>query len=734
MSIVTSSPSNDDNTGLLQLLTEDWDDTKRTLVNDSKWTKDYLTRLTSLSLEELIQEPSLLRSNQQQLQQEAQQLAFTEYPSFLHAESCRRGFGSTLDDVDQHLNELLSEAAPALQQACEAFTSQAKDIVQERAKMTRVLEHQLVLMDLIELPQLMDTCVWNEYYAEAMDLAAHVRLLQVRYPLPVIRTIQEQVQQSSDLMLIQLVSHLRQPIKLAAAMNVIGYLRRMDAFNSENELRVVFLRCRHSYLEQRLERIKKPLADNPTTIVSLSSPTTTTTTTTTRTTSTNSQETFDYLKRYVDVMREQMFEMATQYMSVFSSKENDTLFVDYMTHLVTRMEHTLKEHLGYIDDTSALASLLTQLQYCGMSLGRVGLDFRQLFVGLFEKAMQPLVLRLTDQATTLLSTDTLQASTEDQVLPSTWLNTNHGDDRSSMEKDNHSRQQHPYQPPLLLVDYPCLAIFTNGILTALNALRLLPAIGSFSIMTQHLDACLLEVAGALKQYADQVTAQAGHEEITFVEMFTAAYVRCCVPFLQRCLIEGIYGRSVEDMNTATQDIQRLLHNYLVTTTEDKNNDRGDDDDDDVKRNGDDTNKDEQQQHTNNNDDLLTDTAKFQNEDNQALDDGETNAESKGENAEQNDHNDNEQPLENADSSSLVEDQQQELPSDNGMASQERYKQDRNDDSKKEDIGTMDDQMKPQLCSIDDAFKKDDNHESKDTQPVLDDSIEDEPSNDTPSIQ
>lgn len=548
MSVAISSPS-DDNTGLLQLLTEDLDESTRLLIQKSPRTSDYLTHLTGLSLDELVREPMTLRTNQAQIKREAQQLTYSDYPAFLHAESCRRALGTTLDNLEDDCGRLLNTTTHSLEHACETFLTEAKTIVHERNKMTKVLEHQHVLTDLLELPQLMDTCVWNGYYAEAMDLAAHVRLLQVRYPhLPVVETIQTQVQASSDLMLIQLISHLRQPIKLAAAMNVIGCLRRMDVFASERELRMVFLRCRHSCMQQRLEKIKKPINDTATGTTGATVATTISTNT--------SQESFDYLKRYVDVMREQMFEMATHYMSIFSSKETDTLLPDYMTQLVMQIQQTLKDHLASIDDTSALASLLTQLQYCGMSLGRVGLDFRSLFVKSFEQAVLPLIVRTMDQATETLSIDTLQASTRDLVLPSTWLNNT----TQSVSDTTTTGASNPYQPPALLVYYPCLAIFTNGILTALNALRLLPAISLCSTVKQHLDACLLDIANSMKLYGDQVLV-ANPEEAPLVESFVAAYARCCAPFLQRCLVEGIFGYPV----VSQLGLEDMLKDHLVST-------------------------------------------------------------------------------------------------------------------------------------------------------------------------
>ncbi|KAG0164621.1 hypothetical protein DFQ28_003376 [Apophysomyces sp. BC1034] len=518
----TATAGFDGNDDLLNLLTESWDDQQRDAVHTSPWTRDYLTRLTSLPLDQLVREPVDLRTEQVKMQRDAQQLAFRDYPAFIHAQSCRHQVDETLDGLGGHLDNFVS-AIPSLQEACESFATQAKAITEERNKITRVLEHQNVLVDLLEIPQLMETCVWNGYYSEAMDLASHVRLLLMRYPLPVIRSIQQQVQASSDLMLTQLISHLRRPIKLAATMSVVGYLRRMDAFASEDELRILFLRCRHDFLEQRIER-----------------------------TASEYKEGADYLKRYVDVMREQMFEITTQYMSVFSNENQEPMMLlsDYMVHLITSMQSTLSHHLRQIEDTSALASLLTQLQYCGMSLSRVGLDFRHLFVHVFEEAVRPLILKWIDEATSNL----VRMLTDEA---NTWISSA----KLSIQTQQDDTKRNAYQPPMLLVDYLPLAVFTNNILSSFNALRVLPAVSLFAPVQNHLDACFLEIGNALKQCVDYHSDS--EAESAFLLSFASAYVRCCVPFLRGCLRDGLYGGVIGDDRTdIDQDLEKLLQNHL----------------------------------------------------------------------------------------------------------------------------------------------------------------------------
>ncbi|CAO3648551.1 unnamed protein product [Mucor fragilis] len=537
MSIATSTSTSfeDSNDELLKLITDSWDTPLKNTIETSKWTRDYLTKLTSLPLDSLLHEPTELREEQAKAKRDAQQLAFRDYPCFLHAQTCRHQVEETLDGLDVHLGELLS-SVPELREACEIFSQQAKEIKEERAKITRVLEHQNVLTDLLEIPQLMETCVWNGYYSEAMDLASHVRLLQVRYPLSTVKSIHQQVQSSSDLMLVQLISHLRKPIRLAAAMNVVGFLRRMDVFDSETELRMVFLRCRHDFLQQRLARIKRDMSEES---------------------RQRSSDAFEYLKKFIDVMREQMFEIGTQYISVFSN-EQGTLLSDYMVHVIELIKTALDTYLPMIEDTSALTSLLTQLQYCGMSLGRIGLDFRHIFVHSFEEAVQPMILRWIDSATEDLVQKITKASHE-STAPSAWMSSKITSQSSSNDNRDEAKR-HAFQPPMLLVSYPSLAIFTNGILSAFNALRLLPAISLYIPIQNHLEACFLEIGTSLRQYCDQAASYTP-DEITYLQSYSAAYVRCCLPYLKSCLVDGIYGNLLMP-SAADEDMEALLDAYL----------------------------------------------------------------------------------------------------------------------------------------------------------------------------
>jgi conserved oligomeric Golgi complex subunit 8 len=572
---LTARPNLEDNDELFTRLALQLTGNQKQLIEASQWARDYVATLTSMSLEDLHAQPHKLTQEDSAVEREIMTLAFKEYPTFIRAEKCRSDIGDSFVKMEDQLNNL-SQSLPDFEQLCKEFTTEAKVLTEERKKTEKVLEDLDVLVDIFEIPQLMDTCVRNGYYSEAMDLTAHVSLLLMRYNnISIIQNIHEKVQRSSDMMLIQLISLLRGPIKLPAAMNVIGYLRQMSSFETENELRILFLRCRGDYLNQRIEHVKKVSAvesDGKTDWQRLG------------------RDSFEYIKQYIDVIREQVFEITTQYSSMFSDKLHGATddpaqtgttelltagatLSDYVTYILEEMRRTIEEHLVNIKDISQLSSLLTQLMYCGMSLGRVGLDFRSLFAMRFQDAMLKLTQSLIDDAKKGFLDAITKAKTEN-IPPSQWMATK-SSSKQHQTPEGQSRQQIATQ----LIEYPVIAVFTNAILSLFNELRLLAPIALVQPINHYLEAAHLEIAQQIQIYAapylltDSSTKQNIKTEQSVIRSFASGYIRSCVPYLRQCLLDGIYADvyledvSSDGLENEMKDILPVL-NELVPEEED----------------------------------------------------------------------------------------------------------------------------------------------------------------------
>jgi hypothetical protein len=122
------------------------------------------------------------------------------------------------------------------------------------------------------------------------------------------------------------------------------------------------------------------------------------------------QQTEKYLKKYLEVFREQSFAVISMYKSIFPSalpapgqdnaapavkptSESNPLqpipsaLATFPLHLVEVLFDTLREYLPNVQDRSARDSLLTQVLYCAGSLGRLGGDF-SMMIALLEEDLQ----------------------------------------------------------------------------------------------------------------------------------------------------------------------------------------------------------------------------------------------------------------------------------------------------------------------------------------------------------
>ncbi|RIB23888.1 Dor1-like family-domain-containing protein [Gigaspora rosea] len=527
---------------------------QRDLVNND-WCKDYLNRLTSLSLESLKHEPLLVEDEQLKIQKELAELSFREYKSCIHANTCSTEINSSLDNLNLHLSTLTS-TIPLLENSCSSFLQQTNQIIQQRGKINTILECHDNLLEILEIPQLMDTCVRNGLYSEAMDLSAHVARLVSKYStISLIQRIERDVKQTMQLMLSKLITLLSQQIKLPSCLKVIGYLRRMEAFD-EAELRLVFLLSRDAYLRSLIRTIDKEKKDP-----------------------------VYYLKKYIDIFRENFFDIVTQYRAIFSDEggglpstpiysslimpptpssssspwlsssitdSNTTNFFgrrtmtaataisDYTIHILGQLTSVLAEFTPLISDTSSLSSILTQLMYCGMSLGRVGVDFRHLVTGYFETAVERIVKKMITDGTQEFCDDLKQAI-KNVDLPNTWMI---GDKKSINLLDlrpssSSTSTASSFTPLVTLLDYPPIAHLTNAYLSAFNSLRLVAPVSLFHPLGNHISQSLTLITDLLREYG--VTLINHNHDITVLQGFNAMFAQSFVPFISRCFVDGVYG-------------------------------------------------------------------------------------------------------------------------------------------------------------------------------------------------
>ncbi|KFH73334.1 hypothetical protein MVEG_00550 [Podila verticillata NRRL 6337] len=562
---------NSDQDVLFDLILQQVPPPKREMLSTS-WSRDYLNRLTSLPARALHNEPSKLREEQQKVERDMSDLAFKDYKAFILVKDCKEDVQSTFENLGQHLDHF-HDTIPAFASTLTSFSSNVADILQRQHVYNSILASHSQMLEVLEIPVLMETCVRNGYYHEALELAAHVQRLVIRYPgLKIIQEIDAKVSQGKEMMLVQLLAQLREPIKLPVALRIISFLRRIGCFTSqlqsveeeeakdrgaspssgslsmsssfgvasfsgahgpedETPLRMLFLKSRGLYMNLQLVKVILHKGDS-----------------------------FSYLKKYIDVTRECLFDIMTYYKSIFGTSGDsyyagassvsddggsggsslsktrrdtgisgqdfrqtkqhgwttDNLLADFVTYRTQILLSVLHTHIPQINDTQALSSILTQLMYLGANMGKIGFDLRYLVTSLFEEA----VIRVVGGAFQRGAIEFLDSlggegyNYPEWQLPSLWMLGGTGR-LSSTGSPTLSRSTvagagspttssgtsgSTMSPQTVLMDYPALAYLTNAYLTALNSLRLLAPLSVAAPLREILVDSLTQVNSALEEY------------------------------------------------------------------------------------------------------------------------------------------------------------------------------------------------------------------------------------------
>ncbi|KAL1410152.1 hypothetical protein Q8F55_004155 [Vanrija albida] len=449
----------------------------------------YLDELLALPLKSILTEASAISAEAASVESELTNLCFREYPTFISVHKCSSAVTSAFDDFSESLGNLL-DAVPALEEECRTFVKSTSGVQNTRAKAALVQEHQDKLFDLLEIPQLMDTCVRNGYYQEALELGAHAEQLVARYPgIELVQDVAKEVEGVLQLMLVQLLALLREPIKLPALVKTVSYLRRLRSVD-ETELGLVFLMSRLSNFRTHLAGLDR---DRP--------------------------DPVRYVRKYVDLFREHIFDIISQFSAIFlesvsaSSGIAASQLASFVGQCVQELVDLVAKQVPKVsNDSASLSSILVQLGYCSLAFARVGLDFSALITEPFAEAVQDAFSQTIDASTSALSA-TLAQGAKAAAHPSQTL------------------MAHEYLQPLLASDsplgfvkwdgtfehlptdlarFPPLAILVNGHLSALNSLRLLAPLSLHPLLAATQGASLRISTVAITQYVQQLAALGDH--------------------------------------------------------------------------------------------------------------------------------------------------------------------------------------------------------------------------------
>lgn len=145
-----------------------------------------INKLGSYKVEQIKKEESRLIDENKAIVEQTQDLAITNYKTFIQTSECSREIFHEFKDTENQLDNLI-EKLPNLTAKCEKFIKTSSEINTSRRLNSLTLRRNAQLLEILELPQLMDTCIHQGKYEEALELAGHVQRMGVKHSgIPVI--------------------------------------------------------------------------------------------------------------------------------------------------------------------------------------------------------------------------------------------------------------------------------------------------------------------------------------------------------------------------------------------------------------------------------------------------------------------------------------------------------------------------------------------------------------------
>ncbi|KAI0478668.1 mitochondrial carrier domain-containing protein [Xylariaceae sp. FL0804] len=372
---------------------------------------EYLTSLTSMSLSQIDDvEPHNLSHASHSLLLSLQALSQRSHKSIIASSEKHSNLRTALPALAASTADLKA-AIPKLDHEAVLFSttyhkSADNELLSSRKRALLLARNVERLVDVLDLPTLLSTAITTgssgpaANYSSALDLNGHIRRLQSLYPESLlVSSVSAQADEAMQAMAKSLISSLRAPgLKLASALRTMSWLRRvvpeLDPAGSAGNgggLGALFLVCRLSTLMNMLAALDplRELADqekarqhkNPAAGSAWS----------------GGQQTERYLKRYIEIFREQSFAIVSMFKSIFPAPSHKSphrtnpedplqampsALSTFPFHLIEMLMETLRLYLPNVKDQPSRDSLLTQVLYCAGSLGRLGGDFSILLASL----------------------------------------------------------------------------------------------------------------------------------------------------------------------------------------------------------------------------------------------------------------------------------------------------------------------------------------------------------------
>ncbi|XP_054009594.1 conserved oligomeric Golgi complex subunit 8 [Hylaeus anthracinus] len=456
----------------------------------------YLSKLGGYDVDQLSKEPDHLNDEKTSVLQTTQELVFANYKTFVQTAESSREIFKQFNQTENRLDGLVQKI-PQFVEKCQLFCDASKDINAHRRVNSLTLTRNAELLEVLEMPQLMESCLRSNQYNEALELSQYAHQLGTKHgDIPIISSIVAEIENSWSGMVGQVVGSLRGDLPLPRCLQLVGLLRSMDAF-TEPELRIKFLQARDSWLQSLLSAISK---DDPNL----------------------------HITKTIELSRIHLFNIITQYRAMFNDDEliipgrdptvNEcAIFYHWLEEKISQFLTTLEQDLPGV---TSIDSILDQCTYFGLSFGRVGADFTgrmsDIFVRVIGEKFESSIRKTTKKF-------------EKDMESFTLINKTY---RTNIKINTTIKSEYP---PEQLVEFYPLAEYCNGLISAFNEIRLCPPVALSVFCTLILQESLHSVAKSILIFYKQEQQAFATAERENMLKFTECLSEQLIPYVQYCI-------------------------------------------------------------------------------------------------------------------------------------------------------------------------------------------------------
>eukprot|EP00127_Corallochytrium_limacisporum_P002641 Clim_evm77s134 gene=Clim_evmTU77s134 len=512
-------------------------------VLEKEGVQEYAESLMKLPLRQLRNEPRRLEQERQRCLAETQELAFKNYKVFIQAATASNELGKEFGRIDDRASDLL-EAVPGAIDQSKVLDRSLRAASEQHDMIGYGLRQNQKVTEILEIPQLLGTCVHSGHHEEALTIISYAQELSAKLPgIAVIETIVRECNSHAKALQSQLLSALKTETKLPQCFRILGHLHRLDMM-SDSELRRSFLKMRSQHLDQQLSlAISKGDSMHG-----------------------GSLDNHSAFIHVVDTWRQQVYAVVSQYQALFgeSGQMNESttatgakdalnedagnyLLADWIAFYVDKLLDHLQRHLKGVHDGTSLSAIYVQMIHAAESLQKIGADFSVEAPLPFENRIKELVTMQVDQA----KGDFLRAL--DSVSFSQDMSSYIGDDKAS--SDLSITVSKTLVPPIELRRYKVIAKLSNALVSVLNELRTFALITTASYFNKYMSETLRKICEGIHRSYRMRSHTLSESERTAFRNFCRIICVYFVPYVCS-MLSAIFSPGNEDDSVRPRAILR----------------------------------------------------------------------------------------------------------------------------------------------------------------------------------